>query len=64
MNEYLIILIIPLVFLAWKFYFSIATSEEQQEIEDDKYGDYFLKDIKKNNQPFKKFTHFKSKEYL
>jgi|TARA_Y100000389_G_C17288484_1_gene426739 hypothetical protein len=47
MNEYLIILIIPLVFLAWKFYFSIATSEEQQEIEDDKYGDYFLKDIKK-----------------
>ena len=47
MNEYLIILIIPLVFLAWKFYFSIASSEEQKDNENDKYGDYFLKDIKK-----------------
>jgi hypothetical protein len=47
MNEYLLFLIFPLIFLAWKFYFSIATSEEQKDIENDKYGDYFLKDIKK-----------------
>ena len=36
-----------MVFLAWKFYFSIASSEEQKDNENDKYGDYFLKDIKK-----------------
>ena len=46
-QEYLLFLILPLIFFAWKFYISIATSEEQHKIEDDKYGDYFLKDIKK-----------------
>jgi hypothetical protein len=48
MNEdYLIFLIIPLVLLAWKFYFSISTSEQQKHFDNDKYGDYFLKDIKR-----------------
>ena len=48
MNEdYLIFLIIPLVLLAWKYYFSISTSEQQKHFDNDKYGDYFLKDIKK-----------------
>lgn len=46
-QEYLLFLIFPLIFFAWKFYLSLETSEEQQEIEDDKYGDYFLNDIKK-----------------
>lgn len=48
MNEdYLIFLIIPLVLLAWKYYFSISTSEQQKHFDNDKYGDYFLKDIKR-----------------
>ena len=47
MNEYLLFLIFPLIFFVGKFYLSLATSEGQKNIEDDKYGDYFLKDIKK-----------------
>jgi hypothetical protein len=46
-QEYLLFLILPLIFFAWKFYLSLSTSEAQQDIEDDKYGDYFLQDIKK-----------------
>ncbi len=46
-QEYLLFLIFPLIFFAFKFYFSLATSEGQKDIENDKYGDYFLKDIKK-----------------
>ena len=47
MDEYAILFVLPLVFLAWKFYFSISTSHEQKDFDNDQYGDYFAEDIKK-----------------
>ena len=47
MEDYAILLVLPLIFLAWKFYFSIATSQEQKDFENDDIGEYFVQDIKK-----------------
>jgi len=47
MDEYAIFFVLPLVFLAWKFYFAISTSQEQKDFDNDQYGDYFVEDIKK-----------------
>lgn len=47
MNEYAILLVLLLIFLAWKFYFSIFASEEQKNFDKDKFGEYFVEDIKK-----------------
>ena len=47
MEEYAILFVLPLIFLAWKFYFSVSTSQEQTDFEDDSFGEYFVEDVKK-----------------
>lgn len=47
MNEYALIFILPLIFLAWKFYFSLFNSQEQKKFDKDEFGEYFVEDIKK-----------------
>jgi hypothetical protein len=47
MDILLFIIAIPLIILGWRFYLNISSSEEQTNFKNDKFGDYFLKDIKK-----------------
>ena len=46
-EEFYPIIIIVLIAAGWFFYIKISTTEEQKDLKDDEFGEYFIEDIKK-----------------